>query len=133
MAFLPEHRQIRFPTPFVACYICACPERFVKRILSDSVRKGGRAREIAGSFLTECLLLSGTPFTHRPRYDIAKLAFTWPGVADAGSAAAMSTPRRSLSRYGLNGRYPEPGAFGGTNLCLSPPYDHPAGNDVKQR
>src|SRR5258707_10723581 len=39
--------------------------------------------------------------------------------ADAGSVAAMSTPRRSLSPYGLNGRYPEPGAFPDTYSRLA--------------
>jgi hypothetical protein len=40
---------------------------------------------IAGRFPSEWPL-SGTHFAHRPRYDIAKLAITRPGLADAGSA-----------------------------------------------
>ena len=45
--------------------------------------------KIAGRFPSEWPL-SGTHFAHRPRYDIAKLVVTRPGLADAGSVAAFS-------------------------------------------
>jgi hypothetical protein len=52
----------------------------------------------------------GTPFAHRLRYNIAKLAIPRPGLADAGSVTLFA-PSPVFQYLRLDGTSPEPGAF----------------------
>jgi hypothetical protein len=86
MTILPEHRaDSSVDAVFRVSDVRACPNGSLREFSRTMAGRAEGHGEIAGRFPSEWSLLSGTRFAHRPRYDIAKLAITWPGLADAGS------------------------------------------------